>query len=62
VSVVVPVDPGSRDRTLESGVEEEIVLRKLVNVNDGILTEVVRRKGRLEYSMLGVNLQNLGNR
>lgn len=60
VSVVAPLDEGSRDQTRESGVEEEIVLREIMSV-DGTLTGVVRRKGPAKFSMLGVNLQNLGN-
>lgn len=59
--VVAPVGGSSRDRARESGVGEEIVLRKVMSACDGILTEVVRRKDPVKRSMLAVNLQNLGN-
>jgi len=61
VLVVALVGAGSRDQAQESGVEAEIVLRKIMSGNEGNLTEVVRRKGPAKYLMLAANLQNLAN-
>jgi len=57
--VVAPVGPEVPAQ--ESGVGEAIVLREMMGVNDGTLTEVVRRGGPTKYLTLEVNLQNLGD-
>ena len=61
VSVVAPAGESSRDRARESGVGEEIVLRKIMSVDDGTLREVVRIKGPAKFSMLVANPRDLGN-
>lgn len=61
VFVVAPVGEGSRDQARESEVGEEIVLRKIMSVDDGTSREVVRIRGPAKFSMLVANPRNLGN-
>ena len=55
------MNKGSRDRAREFGVGVEIVPRKTMSVNGETSAKVFRRKGPAKFSMLGVNLQNLGD-
>ena len=59
---VASVVAGLRDGDLDSGAEGGIALRKMASANESALTEIVRKKGSVEHSMLAVNRQNLRNR